>query len=402
MLEFDIDDLSLSDEEEAHAMAALRANDPVHWDEKRGRWLVTRHEDVKQVSRRPDLFSSEPMGPWHAFTSRFSMQAEDGPAHHRTRGVVSRGFTPRTTARLESQVRRYADAAIDAIAERGRCDLVQDIAVPVPMRVIADMLGIAREFDLFRRWVDTVTEHAGSGRPLSGEARAVANDFETYVRGVVAERLAAPEEDLISTLLSERDSGVFESFAREPFPGVPEGDGIIGFISFLVLAGSETTRHAISQGTRALLEHPDQLARLRSDPSPEKLRTATDEILRWVSPVRALQRTVMHETSLRGRQLEPGQCVILLYASANRDEAVFEDGDHFLVARDPNDHLSFGFGTHYCLGANLARMEIRVTLERILARLPDLRLATDADPVRFPSAIVNGLEHLEVEYTGGH
>ncbi|MBJ22098.1 MAG: cytochrome P450 [bacterium] len=396
--DFDINDLSIPPDEEAESLAWLRRNDPVHWDEKNGCWLLTRHAEVKEVLRHAELFSSQPHGPWHAFESHFSIQAEDGAPHHRTRTVVSRGFTPRATKYLAERVRRYTDEAIDAVARAGHCDLVQDIAVPVPMRIIADMLGLETGFDLFRSWVDAVTTTmSDASRTVTDDRRETAREFEAHIRAVVEERSRKPGDDLISTMLSGRGEGVFESFEREPFPGIPEGDGVLGFISFLVLAGSETTRHAISLGMRALIENPDQRERLRAH--PELLGCATEEILRWVAPVRAMQRTVMHDTELAGRELEKGNRIVMVYASANRDEAVFEEPDRFLVDRSPNDHVSFGFGTHFCLGANLARMEIGNAVQRLIERLPDLELAPGTEATRFPSAIVNGLAHMPTVFT---
>ena len=397
-IDFDINDLSSSPLQEAESFSWLRRNDPVHWDEKNGCWLLSRHADVKYVSRHPELFSSEPHGPWHAFESHFSMQAEDGAPHHRTRNVVSRGFTPRATRHLAERVLRYTDEAIDAVGPKGCCDLVEDIAVPVPMRIIADILGLEERFDLFRRWVDAVTATLfDSAQGVTEERKQAAREFEAHVRSIVETRSAVPGNDLISTMLSGREEGVFESFARDPFAGVPKGDGVLGFISFLVLAGSETTRHAISVGMRALIEHPDQRELLRAN--PELLGLATEEILRWVSPVRTLQRTVMRDTELRDRKLAQGSIVIMLYGSANRDEDVFDEPQRFLIDRKQNDHVSLGFGSHFCLGANLARMEIRNTISRLLERLPDLELVPGTQPTRFGSTIVNGLAHMPTVFT---
>jgi cytochrome P450 family 142 subfamily A polypeptide 1 len=380
----------------AEQLARLRHDDPVHRDERNGFWLITRHADVKQLSRQPELFSSEPHGPWHEFESHFSMQAQDGPPHHRTRNVVSRGFTPRKVAQLEDSVRRYADEAIDAVKGAGACDFVDAIALPVPARIIADMLGIGSRFELFQRWVEVVTGATTHQQELrETEDLAVCEAFEEYVRSVVEERAARPGDDLISAMLDGREMGALASFARDPFPGVPAGDAVLGFISFLVLAGSETTRHAISGGMHALILHPEQRELLTQ--RPQLLPSAVEEILRWVSPVRAMRRTVMRDgVELRGKRLSRGDSVVLIYTSANRDEAVFAEPEEFRIDRRPNDHVSFGFGTHFCMGANLARMEIRVTLARVLTRLPDLQMAPGAKLERHPSSIVNGLVHMPV------
>jgi cholest-4-en-3-one 26-monooxygenase len=379
-------------------LAQLRREDPLHWEEDPGWWLVTRHADVKHVSRHPEIFSSEPRGAWHAFESRFSMQTDDSPVHHVTRNVVSRAFTPRSVARLEERALRYTDQAIDRVIANGSCDVVEDIAVPVPMRLIADLLGLESQIELFHAWTRALARAMNDDRKLApGEEESVAREFERYVSSVVAERSVRPGEDLISEMLAHRAQGVFESFARDPFPGVPPGDGVLGFISFLVAAGSETTRHGIAQGIRALCRFSAERARLHAD--PRLWRSAVEEILRWTTPVRALRRTAVRDAELRGKRVRAGDSLVLLYLSANRDEEVFADPDVFRVDRRPNDHVSFGFGTHFCLGANLARMEMRVVIGRVLERLPDLELDGSAKPSFFRSAVMNGLTCLPVVFT---
>jgi cytochrome P450 len=396
----DFHSMRLPDESwDDHAgLARLRREDPLHWEEDPGWWLVTRHADVKHVSRHPELFSSEPKGAWHAFESHFSMQTDDSPVHHVTRNVVSRAFTPRATARLEERALHYTDEAIDGVIAKGSCDVVEDIAVPVPMRVIADLLGLESEIELFGSWIRALARAMNDDLKLAtAEEEATAREFERYIRGVVAERSVRPGEDLISEMLAHREQGVFDSFARDPFPGVPPGDGVLGFISFLVAAGSETTRHGIAQGIRTLCQFPAERARLRAD--PRLLRSAVEEILRWTAPVRALRRTALRDAELRGRKIRAGDSLVLLYLSANRDEEVFAEPDRFRVDRRPNDHVSFGFGTHFCLGANLARMEMRVAIGRILERLPDLELDAGDKPRFFRSAVMNGLTYLPAVFT---
>ena len=354
--DFDLDDLSLEPAEEAAGLARLRREAPLHRDPRALHWLVLRHADVLEVSRRPEIYSSEPNGPWHAFRSRFSMQAQDGPLHHAVRNVVSRGFTPRRVRELELRARRYADEAIDALASRGHGDLVKEVAVPVPMRIIADMLGLGGDdLELFREWNESIEAMTSGDRERSRERVAVAERFAARVREVVDERRKRPQEDLISAMLAGDPQGL-EPFRRDPFPGIVAGDGVMGFIAFLVLAGSETTRHAIAGGMRALIEQPEQRERLARDPG--LLPSAVEEILRWVSPVRALRRTLLCDAELRGRALRAGESVVLVYASANRDEEVFDAPQRFRIDRDPNEHVAFGIGTHFCLGANLARCRI--------------------------------------------
>jgi cytochrome P450 len=178
---------------------------------------------------------------------------------------------------------------------------------------------------------------------------------------------------------------------------VPPGDGVLGFISFLVAAGSETTRHGIAQGIRVLSQFPEQRDLLRA--RPELIHSAVEEILRWTAPVRALRRTALRDVELRGRSVRAGDSLVLLYLSANRDEDVFDEPQTFRVDRRPNDHVSFGFGTHFCLGANLARMEMRVAIGRILERLPDLYLEPGSSPRHFHSSVMNGLTYLPAVFT---
>lgn len=383
-----------------HALAALRRDDPIWWDPESEWWLLTRHADVRHVSRNPEIFSSEPKGPWHVAELRFSMQAMDGKTHLRHRNVVSRAFTPRMVSMLAERAGRYADEAIDALEGRSSADFVSDLAVPVPMRIIADMLGVA-DGDLarFREWTDaTISGTDTSGEVDSaGRAASLIGELRDYVAEKVAERRAEPQDDILSLIVAASDDGLLEE--------VPEGmdasagfdaDEITDMALFLLMAGNETTRNGISQGMLALLQHPEERARLAADPS--LWETAADEILRWTAPVRAMRRVALRDTTLSGQAIAQGESVVMVYASANRDEAVFEQPHRFRVDRTPNDHLSLGFGPHYCLGANLARMEIRATLERVLTRLPDLRIAEGSEPVLMPSALIDGILSMPVEW----
>jgi cytochrome P450 len=377
------------------ALSQLRREDPVHWDDANQWWLVTRHADVRDVSRRPELFSSEPRGPWHVFEYHFSMQAMDGVRHRRHRGVVSHAFTPRLVSMLTERAERYADEAIDALSDRNSGEFVSDLAVPVPLRIIADMLGVSdADLDQFRAWSDAMVLAGGGHGDAAqlAETHRMMGDFMTYLSEAVESRRASPRDDILSQILQAGQAGVLDGFERFHL----DGDEVRDFALFLLVAGNETTRNAISQGMLALLQHPDERRRLSGD--PELWPTATDEILRWTSPVRAMRRVALRDTTLRERKILEGQSVVMVYASANRDEAVFEEAHRFLVDRRPNEHLAFGFGPHYCLGANLARMEVRAVLQRILERLPRLRLSEGGRAVPTPSALIDGLAELPVEW----
>jgi cytochrome P450 len=386
--------------ERDRALERLRRSDPIHWDEKNQWWLVCRHADVRHVSRHPEVFSSEPKGPWHVIEHRFSMQAMDGEPHLRHRNVVSRAFTPKMVSALTERARRYADEAIDALEGRSGCDFVTDLAVPVPMRIIADMLGVADgDLQRFREWSDAMIEGTNpEGDPEElARSGALIVELQAYIGRKVEERRAQPRDDVLSRIVEAGDSGVLHDAVSGAHPeDALDPNEIKDMALFLLIAGNETTRNGISQGMLALLQHPDAMARLAADPS--LWETAADEILRWTTPVRAMRRTALCDTEIAGQPIRAGDSVVMVYASANRDESVFENPYSFDVGRRPNEHLSLGFGPHYCLGANLARMEIRVTLERILARLPDIRLA--AEPVFTPSALIDGVNEMPVEWSG--
>ena len=364
-MDFDVNDLDSDPALRDAELARLRREDPVHWDAKNGFWLLTRHADVREASKQPELYSSEPKGPWHLWEMHFSMQSLDGPEHRRQRALVSKGFTPRMVRRLAEPARATMHACVDAVAARGSAELVSELAAPVPLRLIADMLGLsAEDFDLFQRWSDA----ASTGDPQvtgSPAFQAVQAQLEALLHEEAARRRVEPRDDLLSAVVAAEAEGVLDWGGEESFVGFAKDD-LVSFAQFVLLAGNETTRNAISHGMLALMQRPEQRELLRA--RPELLPTAVDEILRWSTPVRVLRRTLLRDAELRGRRLRAGESVLLLYVSANRDEEVFADPYRFDIGRRPNDHLAFGFGEHFCLGTGLARLEIRVMFEELLAR----------------------------------
>jgi cytochrome P450 len=381
------------------ALSRLRQESPIHWDAANGWWLLTRHADIREVSRHPEVYSSEPKGPWHAFEHRFSMQAMDGKTHLQHRNIVSRAFTPRMVSVLTERANAYADQAIDALAGRRSGDFVTDLAVPVPMRIIADMLGVA-DGDLasFREWSDAMVIAGGGHAPPERLERAgqLVGELQAYIAETVRKHRAEPVDDILSRIIAASDEGLLDEAPTGTRSNLLDPNEINDMAMFLLIAGNETTRNGIAQGMLALFEHPEQRARLAADPA--LWSTAADEILRWTTPVRAMRRVALEDATLSGQVIRKGESVVMVYASANRDETVFDDPQLFRVDRTPNDHLSLGFGSHYCLGANLARMEIRATLERILERLPEIRLAKGTDPTFTPSALIDGIEEMPVEW----
>jgi cytochrome P450 family 142 subfamily A polypeptide 1 len=370
------------------AWAWLRKNAPVYRDEPRGVWGVALHEDVQRVSKDPDRFcssgSSRPDAP--AIPSMINM---DDPLHKRRRNLVNRGFTPRRVADHEPSIRAICRELIAKVLPRGRCDFVADIAAPLPMIVIGDMLGVEPEDrDRLLRWSDELIE--GTTSTASEEVRAAAArafvDYMTYHREVVADRRARPRDDLVSVLVHGEIDG--ERL---------DDDALLQESLLILVGGDETTRHVISGGMAALIQNPDQRALLAREPA--RIPTAVEEMLRWVTPIQNMNRTATQDVELRGQKIAKGDKVVLLYPSANRDERVFAHADRFDVTRDPNPHLAFGgYGTHHCLGASLARLELKVMFEELLAALPDLELATDAPLPLRPSNFIVGIQSMPVVF----
>jgi cytochrome P450 family 142 subfamily A polypeptide 1 len=367
----------------------MRENAPVYWDEQGGVWGVALHADVMAVSKDSETFcnrfSSRPDSP--PIPSMINL---DDPQHKRRRNLVNRGFTPRRVAAHEPRIRQICRELIARIAPSGRCDFVRDLAAPLPMIVIGDLLGVTPEDrDRLLRWSDDLilgTSSTASERARNGAMLAF-QEYSAYHGAVVSDRRARPGDDLVSVLLQADIDG--EKLSDEE---------LLQESLLILVGGDETTRHVISAGMRALIEHPDQRALLVED--PRRIPAAVEEMLRWATPIQNMCRTATRDVELHGEKIREGDKLLLLYPSANRDAAVFERPDAFDVGRDPNDHVAFGGrGTHFCLGAPLARLELRVMFEELLAALPDLELATrDPLPLR-PSNFIVGIESMPVAFT---
>jgi len=382
----------------------LREHDPVHWSEADGLWLVTRYADVAFVSKHQEIFTSaEGVRPGYGVKIGLIDEAE--PRHGELRALINRGFTPRMVKHLEQVFRRLTTRAIDAIAGSPECDFVASISVPLPLWLIAAMIGIREEdYDRFHAWSNAMIAADGNGDKPEILARAVASyvEYATYVTKIIEDRRRAPKDDLVSILTGAKDSGFLRHFDEQgEFPraeGADPGlhnDELIKMLVILLVAGNETTRNAISGGMQLLIENPEERRRLLDD--PRLLPSAVEEMVRIVSPVHSFTRTILCDTELGGKRLRAGQKVLLLYPSANRDAAEFPEPDRFRVDRNPH-HLGFGVGSHFCLGANLARMEMRVAFEELLRRLPDMEYAADG-PVLVPSALVRCCAEMRVRYT---
>jgi cytochrome P450 family 142 subfamily A polypeptide 1 len=367
--------------------AWMREHAPAYWDAKNKVWALTRYADVLAVEKDPATFSSYTAPRPHGYHLPM-MISMDAPEHSHRRKLVSRGFTPRRVRDHEATIRRICTEIIDKVAPKGECDFVWDIAAPLPLLLIADMLGFPPEsYDDLLRWSDDLIR-ATTIEP-SPEVEQAGLDamlgFREFQLGVIADRRAHPQEDLVTALCEAEIDG--ERL---------DDESIIQESLLILIGGDETSRHVMTDGMLTLLAHPDQMAVLRDDPSA--MEVGVEELLRWVSPIKNMSRTVTRTYEVHGQTMHEGEQVILMYPSANRDASVFADPDRFDVRRDPNPHLAFGFGPHFCMGASLARLELYVMFGELLRRLPDLHLAGEPFPRR-SSNFISGPETMPVAFT---
>lgn len=397
-----------ADSWEPEAMQArtrwLRQNDPVRWSEKDGLWLISKYEDVEFCSKNQDLFTSAE-GVRYGNPAKLGLIDEAEPRHGDLRGLINRGFTPRMVKKLSQFFREITTEAIDGIVKEGECDFVTSIAVPLPLRLIAFMIGIrAEDYDSFHEWSDAMIAADGNfDKPdIVAKAGAAFGAYAVYVTEIIEDRRKNPQDDLVSILVGAKDAGQLVEFQQDSEGYLGDdanldihNDELIMLLVLLMVAGNETTRNALSGGMQLLIENPDQRQKLLDDPS--LLNSAIEEMVRMVSPVHSFTRTVTKDVQLRDKNLKAGDIILLLYPSANRDEDRFEDPDRFLVDRAPQ-HLGFGIGSHFCMGANLARMEMRVAFEELLRRVPDMEYS-EGGPVIRPAALVRTCERMAVRFT---
>ncbi len=378
----------------------LREHAPVFWHADGGAagwpgfWAITRHEDVEHVSRHPDMFSSRRRLALFNETpeeqielQRLMMLNMDPPQHTRQRSFVNRGFTPRMIGQLEKRVQEICDELIDEVAARGEADFVRDIAAPLPLYVICELIGAPpqdrdRLFDLSNRLIGYDDPEFSTG---VDDGTVAAAEVYGYANELAERRRAEPRDDIVTQLLGPDDHG--DVLTTEEFDL---------FVLLLTVAGNETTRNAASGGMLALAREPHQWERLRADPG--LAAAAAEEIVRWVSPVNLFRRTATCDTEIRGQRIREGDKVVVFYSSANRDEAVFTDPFAFDVGRSPNPHVGFGGGgPHFCLGRHLAGLELRVLFAALVDRMPDIELA--GEPRRLRSNFINGIKEMPVRFT---
>jgi len=384
-------------------LAELRKSEPVHWVDvpggtggfgDKGYWIVTKHADVKEVSKRSDVFGSSPDGAiptWPQAMTRDAIDLQkavllnmDAPQHTRLRKIISRGFTPRVVNRLKDELDQRAQNIAKEAASAGRGDFVEQVSCELPLQAIAGLLGVPQEDrDKLFRWSNEMT--AGED-PEYADVDPAMSSFEliTYAMKMAEERAKNPTEDIVTTLIEADIDG--EKLSDDEF-------GF--FVVMLAVAGNETTRNSITHGMIAFADNPDQWELYKKD-RPE---TAADEIIRWATPVSAFQRTALQDTELAGVSIKKGERVVMSYRSANFDEDVFEEPNRFNILRDPNPHVGFGgTGAHYCIGANLARMTINLIFNAVADNMPDLKPV--GEPERLMSGWLNGIKHWQVDYTG--
>ena len=377
----------------------LREEEPVHWQEEckvpglpkgPGYWALTRYEDISFVSKNSDIFSSEVAGcvlgeipPKDLELLREQLIQMDPPGHTELRKVMNPQFKPGTVRETEAQTRKMVCETLDALAQKSECDFVNSISAPISLRALTHFLGVPdKHTGRFYRWTNTVI---GSGEP--GFARlfrsriAILQIF-IYAGFLARRRRKKTAGDAYSSLVS----GIYK--------GLPLKKNMLGMNFFLLLiAGNETTRNALSGGVQALCDHPEQFEKLRRD--PKLLPQAVEEMLRWVTPVMQFRRTATRDTKVGGHSIRKGEKLVMYYGAANRDPRIFRNPETFDITRKPNPHIAFGTGTHFCMGSHMARLEMRVTLEELLVRFPNLHLKSP--PERLHSNFISGIKRMPIE-----
>ncbi|MDZ7883093.1 MAG: cytochrome P450 [Mycobacterium sp.] len=365
----------------------MRAHEPVFRD-RNGQAAAASHAALLDAERNPELFSSaggiRPDQPGMPY-----MIDMDDPSHLLRRKLVNAGFTRKRVMDKLPSIGNLCDTLIDAVCEKGECDFVRDIAAPLPMAVIGDMLGVApQERDLLLKWSDDLV--CGLSSHVDEDTIKLLMDtfaaYTAFTMDVIGKRRAEPTDDLFSILVNSEVEGSRMEDAE-----------IVMETLLILIGGDETTRHTLSGGTEQILRHRDQWNQLTAD--PEKLPMAIEEMLRWTSPVKNMCRTLTADTEFHGTQLRKDEKIMLMFEAANFDEEVFGDPENFRIDRNPNNHLAFGFGTHFCMGNQLARLELKIMLTKVLQRLPDLRLADENMLPLRPANFVSGLESMPVVFT---
>ena len=381
--------------------AKARQDAPVYWQDQPdgyggGFWVVSRYADVQEVSRTPEVFSSYERGALLSTgtsqdeeeaiaATRMLMLNMDPPEHSQYRNIVQRAFTPRTIRNLEPRLVEFAHQIVDKALEKGEGDFVKDVAAELPLLAICELVGVPAEdrgliYDLSNRLIGFDDPEF---RTSPDDAMIASTEMYMYADGIAAARKECPADDVASRLLAASVDG--EALSQEQFDV---------FFLLLMVAGNETTRNAIAHGMQAFFEHPDQWDRFKKE---RPLESAAEEIIRWATPVMQFQRTALSDYTLGGQQIKAGDRVAIYYSSGNRDTTALNTPDDFDITRTDNEHIAFGGGgPHFCLGANLARAEVRIMFDVIADRMPDI--VPTGDPRYLRSMFINGIKELPVRY----
>jgi cytochrome P450 len=366
----------------------LRATSPVHWNDDTKFWALLKYEDIRFVSSNPDMFSSAqgitiPDPAQENPVQEGNLIFTDPPRHRQLRKLISSGFTPRQVTILDPKVREIVHGILDDVEPGSTHEFAEEIAAPLPTRLIAELIGApAEDWERFRTWSDAAVGNADPEIEL--DSFVAMGELYEYFRTLIAARREEPRHDLLSVLVGAEVEG--ERLSDED---------LLNFSFLLLVAGNETTRNLIALGTLALISHPEERQKLVDDPT--LIPGAVEEMLRWNSPVTHMARTATTDVEIRGQLIKEGDIVVMLYGSANRDEEIFgDDAEEFKVTRNPNPHVAFGFGEHLCLGAALARLEARIMFEELLSRHPRLELVGPVDRMR--ATMVPGVKRMPVRF----
>jgi cytochrome P450 family 142 subfamily A polypeptide 1 len=366
----------------------MRENAPVYWDATNELWGVSRYDDIVDVERRKDVFvnSDQSKGGYRPnIPADPAIIGLDDPLHHHRRNLVSRRFTPRAIGAREDHVRATVTGLVDAVAAKGgTAEIVDELAAPLPAMTIAWLLGFPEErWPELKDWSERTIALGGGPRYFNQDGMLAAMEFAQAASDLHADKSRCPADDIMSIWTQS-------SIGGEPL----SVDTVISDCLLLLDGGAETTRTVIARTILDLIAHPDQWAALKAGAD---LTVATEEFIRWVTPIHNMCRVAVTDAEVGGQAIGTGQQLVLMYSSANRDPAHFTDPERYDVTRRPNNHIAFGFGTHFCLGAALARMEVRVFFEELVRRVRSMRLVPGTEPVEMPNAFVYGLRSAHVE-----
>ena len=379
---YDLTDYNIAFDQRDAQLAELRRTNPVAWDEANGWWYITRHADVTAVSRDTATFSSA-NGVQYFAPIQFSIATLDPPEHTGLRRLIAKQFTPRMVKRLANLARHQAEEGIDRMLTAGGGNFVDEVAVPMTLSVIMHILGIGTErLREIRGWTDDSFEASGNMQAPDMAAKAAGSNaaMREHLSHHIEEKLKQPADDILSLVATDSEHPL-------------AGEDLLQFAWLLLVAGNETTRHTSSFGIKLLAEYPEAVSQLREN--PELTDSAAREILRWTSVIRSMCRTATRDVEIGGNTIHEGDLVNMIYISANRDEDVFDNPYEFNITRRPNPHLAFGIGTHYCLGASLAQMQLGIVMDAWLRKVGNFSVG---DIEHFNSPTVTGLSRVEVTF----